>query len=497
MKIAFIHKGFEDLGIEALSAYIKQKGHQVKLFYDGSTFSSHIGLDNPLLSKLFDLDPEEFKRRVVDDLRTSPVDVIGFSCTTLTYPWSLEMARTVKMELGLPVIFGGAHPSAVPEYVLKEDAVDVVVRGEGEETLEELLETFSGNEFKDRTVRNAAFRKNGEIIINPCRPYLADLDALPFQDKDLFNDKIDAFFKYYNIMSGRGCPYQCTYCGQSVYHQIYAGEKNHVRRRSPENVVAELERAKARREIRYVSFRDDIFTLDVKWLREFAEKYPSRVGIPFFCYSHSSMLNEEDIDLLAKSGCIQIKIGIQSFSREMCKKVLHRPLAEENMFRLKDRIKQAGIELMFDHILCLPGETEAELEDAVEKYIELQPDSITSFHLVYFPRTKIIDIAIERGLLSPDFADALNQGRVALEYSRPSPEDLKKCPDKFKIEYYFDLIPLLPKSWMRWIFKRRMLHKIPYSNYIRQVLLVIHDLLKRDIRLRYFLWYILARKNFP
>ncbi|MFP4476932.1 MAG: B12-binding domain-containing radical SAM protein [Desulfatibacillaceae bacterium] len=497
MDLAFVHKGYEDIGIEQLSAVLKQRGHRVRLFYDGSPFSSNVGLNSELLARFLDEDEAAMKRRILDGLAADPPDAVAFSCVTATWPWSADMARRIKSRLGLPVIFGGAHPSAVPERVMENPAVDVVVRGEGEWALAELLESLSNGAFPDHAIPNTVFRQGAGLRMNPCRPYIADLDSLPYPDKDLFNDKVEVFYKYYMLMSGRGCPYACTYCGQSVNHTLYAHEKRHTRRRSVDHVVGELARAVAGHEVRYVSFRDDIFTMDAGWLAEFAEKYPQRVGVPFFCYSHPAVLNERAVELLARAGCRQVKVGIQSFSKAMLTDVMGRPVFGNEIFRLRDAFSCHGIGFLVDHMLGMPGQTEQDLVEAVRKYIEMKPDSISGFYLVYFPKTRIIDLARNCGLLDAADVDAIERGEGYAEAGYPSPEARKSDTRMLKYQYYLDVIPILPRAVSRMLLKTRALHALPYSTTLRQALLLLHDVVKGDIRLRYFSWYIFAKKNLP
>jgi anaerobic magnesium-protoporphyrin IX monomethyl ester cyclase len=145
------------------------------------------------------------------------------------------------------------------------------------------------------------------------------------------------------------------------------------------------------------------------------------VGIPFFCYSHPRTLTAEMIDLLADAGCTQIKVGIQTFAPEICQNILHRPPPGEKIIQLRGRLRERGMALLVDHMLGLPNETEAQIIEAVDKYLELAPDSISTFFLVYFPGAEIIAAGLESGQLDPAQVEAINEGLAGADIGTPSP----------------------------------------------------------------------------
>ncbi len=497
MKIAFFHKGYEDLGIQALSAYLKQRGHEVDLYYDGSTFSSNVGLDNALLSRLFDVSAIEFERRVAERMSVTPPDVIGLAGPTANYRWSLRWARWAKERFGVPVVYGGPHATTAPETVIREDCVDALVRGEGELALAELMDTVAESRFQNTTIPSVWFKEGEEIVRNPVRAYLDDLDSLPFFDKELFGDKVEAFYKQYMTMSGRGCPFQCTYCNQAAYKELYGRGAKHLRRRSPDHVIAELEQVTKHHDVRFVSFRDDVFSINSTWLERFAELYAGRIALPFFCYGHPRTITDSIAEALAEAGCRQIKIGVQSFDEDVRREKLNRNYSNEDIFAATQRLKARGVEVLIDHMLLLPGETEDEVAHAVDQYIELQPDSITNFHLVLFPGTPMLDMALEQGTISTSQREAIDRGEEPTEFSNPDPVTRRANKRKLKYQYYMDLIPLLPKKLVRFLFDHRLMHLLPYSYSLRQLFSALSDIANRNIRLRYMLWYILSNKRFP
>ncbi len=497
MRFAFFHKGYEDLGIEALSATLKAAGHEVDLYWDGSAFSSNIGLDNALLSRLFDVSRRRFGERVEERLRRRPPDAVGFGGPTANFRWSLSWARRIKERLGVPVVYGGPHATCAPEATIAETCIDAVIRGEADSAVAPLLESVSGGHFTRADIPGLWLRRGADVIRNPVGGYIHDLDSLPFFDKDLFNDKADVCYRQYMTMTGRGCPFACTYCCQPAYKALYADERRHVRRRSPGHVVEELERAKRDHDVRFVSFRDDVFTVDDGWLEEFAPLYRERVGIPFFCYGHPGTITERTADALDLAGCRQLKLGVQTWNEKLRREILNRRHHNERVFEVGRLLRARGIELLVDQMMLLPGETEGDAAEAVERYLELQPNSITNFHLVLFPGTPMVDIALERGLIEEADRAAIDRGERLAEFSNPDAATRREHLRRLKYQYYMDLVPLLPAPALRAVFERRLLHLLPYSFALRQALTLLADLSKGNIRLRYMLWYALARKDFP
>src|SRR5690606_12052015 len=154
MRVTFVTSGLEHLGVAALSAYVRAHGHEPTLVYEPKPFSSNSGPDNALLARLLEPRPEETAARV---LATAP-DVVAFSSYTITHQWSVEVARAIKRERPVPIVFGGPHVSGAPAHSIREPAIDVVVEGEGEGALLDLLECAEEDRFGRNDVPNTWVR---------------------------------------------------------------------------------------------------------------------------------------------------------------------------------------------------------------------------------------------------------------------------------------------------------------------------------------------------
>ena len=216
------------MGIEYLSAYLKAHGHETSLVFDPAHFRGLRGRDISFLSNFFD-PPRE---TVIEAIMRSNPDVLACSCVTGNYRWALDLAEEIKRKSKKPlaVLFGGPHPSMVPERVISQPVVDALVVGEGEDAILELVNSLKDGKFTDTEVANAWIKSDGVIHRNPVRPYIRDLDSLPFPDKELFYREVPFLRRGYLLMTARGCPYNCTYCCNRTYHKIYNDEKGHIRR---------------------------------------------------------------------------------------------------------------------------------------------------------------------------------------------------------------------------------------------------------------------------
>src|SRR3989338_11210607 len=209
MKIAFVNDSCERLGVEYISAVLKAGGHQTKLFVDPQLFDDENISIKPL-ARLFD-----YKKRLIRELKAYNPGIIGISVVTDFYQWACTIARMIKEELpDTPIIFGGIHPTSVTERVIKNDFVDMVCVGEGEYPMLELANSIEKGKI-DHSIPNLWFKKDGQVIQNPIRPLIEDLDSLPMPDKDLYYSASPHFSQCYYIMASRGCAYSCSYCCHS------------------------------------------------------------------------------------------------------------------------------------------------------------------------------------------------------------------------------------------------------------------------------------------
>ncbi len=291
-----IMKPYPPMGILYLASHLRARGFEVEVF--DTTFSSWLQLQK--------------------HLATVPPTVLGIYANLMTRGNVLRILSSAK-EAGWKTIVGGPEPGAYVEEYLAAGA-DVVVIGEGEVTLEELVpvlkkETRAGLS----KVHGIAFRHaDGRTERTPPRVQIADLDGQPWPSRESISIEryLETWRRYHgagsvSMITARGCPYECQWCSHEVYGKTH-------RRRKPASVVDELEWILTRYNPDMLWFADDVFTIHHGWLTQFAAEMKRRnISIPFECISRADRVNERVADVLAEMGCFRIWIGSESGSQRV------------------------------------------------------------------------------------------------------------------------------------------------------------------------------------
>ncbi len=451
MKIAFVNDSCERLGIGYLSSLLKQSGHDVQLFVDPLLFDDEF-ITNKRLNRLFDK-----KDRIISELKDYKPDLVGISVVTGFYQWALTMARMIKEEMDVPVIFGGIHPTSVPERVIQNDCVDMVCVGEGEYPMLELADSMEQGKI-NTSIRNIWFKKDGQVIANEVRPLIDDLDSLPMPDKELYYSASPHFSQCYYIMASRGCLYACSYCCHSYLRQLYRGKGIYLRHRSVDNVIEELRSAGKRYKFRYLRFFDESFGTDIEWLREFSVKYRNSIKLPFLCYMHPDHVSPESLKYLKDAGCCEIEMGVQSGTEKIRSEVLNRHMPDQMIHRAINLIKKEKISLVTDNIFGLPGESRSDITDLARLYNEKRVNRIYFFWLRFYPKIAITEMAKEKKLVDDVQYSQILDGQNRRSFSRGGDVKNKSLN---KIHALFFIIPFLPKRIVRWIIKAGLYEHFP------------------------------------
>jgi len=451
MRVAFIASGYENMGVEFLSAQLKREGHEVRLFFDPKIFGGGILPKINFLNKIFDL-----KEKIIAQILQWNPHIIGFSCMTHNYLWCIDIAQEIKKIKNIPIIFGGIHPTLLPEEVLSQECIDMVAVGEAEVSFLKLLNNMTRG-IESFEIRGIYFKQNGKIILNPIESPSLDLDSFAFSDKDIFYEKISAFAKIeYSIMASRGCLFNCFYCCNDYLKRLYKGYQIY-RRRSVKNVIDELKLIKKKYNTRKIIFYDEVFPSQISWLEEFSKEYKKEIDLPFAIYYHFGLCDEKRIALLKSAGCSIIFFGLQSVSERVRSEICNRLETNAQVAEDIQLCKKHKIQTWIDHIFGLPTETEEDAKKAVEFYRELSPDIIFSYWLVYYPKTNIIDIALHTGLLKKEDIKMINNGTDSYYHEGTFINNKKNL---LKYELLFDLIPLLSFKWHKKISENKIVFRM-------------------------------------
>ncbi len=243
---------YPPLGLGYIASILENKGHKVKI----------IDIDADVISlKVFLAIAKRY-------------DIVGLTSTSPTFNQAENLCKLVKENTKAITILGGIHATIVPSECLKNDFIDFIVRGEGEKTIVDLLDTLKNN--KDiKNVKGISFKKNNKIIHNPSRELIKNLDEIPFPARHLFSQQKYTYpdsllSPVMPIMSSRGCPHNCTFCCTKL---IFSRS---VRFRSPKNIVDEIEQLIKNYGVKEIHFWDDNFTLNKKRVFQIKDELKKR-----------------------------------------------------------------------------------------------------------------------------------------------------------------------------------------------------------------------------
>jgi radical SAM superfamily enzyme YgiQ (UPF0313 family) len=441
MKCTFVAMGAENISLQAVSAMLKRHGHQTELAYDQSLFDDKNYLFLPRLATLFD-----HKRVVLAQILDSRPDLVAFSVLTSNYLWALDMARRVKQRLDVPVVFGGIHPTTLPELVIANECVDMLVVGEGDHAMVDICDSLEARDGRT-DIPNVWFKRGGEVISNDQRPVVANLDDLPIPDKALFAPHVP-LKNYYLAVTARGCPFTCSYCECSYQARELARlGAPRLRERSPEAVLQELETMQARYGFKWVDFRNNTFTATKRWVRAFLPEYARRIGLPFRIFGHPLTIDAEIAGLLKEAGCFSVQLGVESWSESVREDIFNRHETNAQILACVEAMDAVGLPYSCDYILGAPTQTEQELQDAARFFMDRKCCyRVSAFMLAYQPKLEINRIGVELGDVTEAEIAAMEEGRhnhyLASGSVGRDPEQLKRYN---AYRFFFRLIPLLPR----------------------------------------------------
>lgn len=444
LKVTFVGLGTEQLGISQISALAKRDGHQVGLAFSASLFHDRFNLEFPSIAPYFD-----DTHNVIQAIKDQQPDVLSFGALTSTYQWMLDVAQKAKeLNPNIKTVFGGVHPSAVPQLVIARPQVDFVVVGEGDEAFPSILKAVAKNDYS-QPIFNTRFKNaEGRIISGLQKGFLQHLDTLPFYDKELWEEHV-RLGDLYLTMASRGCPYRCTFCFNNFFAKLPEEKSGkYVRLRSVDHVIAELKIAKRRYKIHKIDFQDDVFATSKKWLEEFSWKYKKEIGIPYNILTHPRYMDEDIAKWLKESGCEWIQMGVQSMDEGFKKDSLMRYERSEDVEAALNMMRKYGMHAKVDHMFGLPDEPLSAQENARILYAKTHPKRVQTFWTCYLPGTQMMREAEEKGTITQEQARKINEGEDFYFFRNTDNVKDKELMDKYKAyEVLFRLMPALPEGW--------------------------------------------------
>ncbi len=429
-----------------LAAYVRKKGF------------------NP---KILDLDLENLSLDdVLKVIESSSPKVIGMTAFTSTVKTAYKLLDAIKARFNdVLTVIGGPHVTFMPDEALSHPGIDVVAVGEGEETLYELIDAYEkGKDFSE--VKGVVYKKDGQIKMTPPRPFIQNLDEIPFPARDLvdyeryrWNGVLEA-----PMLTTRGCTFQCQYCSSSEM----MGRR--YRMRSVQNVIEEIKEVQEKYKVKDIEFIDDTFTLNMKRASEMMDALVSeKLDIRLSLSSRVNTINEELMQKLKKGGTENIYYGIESGSQRVLD-LMKKGIKLEQAVAAVNLAKKYDVKVLGSFILGYPGETPDEMNQTIKFSIKLNTDYAQYSILTPFPGTPIYYELDSKGLIMTKDWDMYTVLHPLIKYeafgysaslvSRKLTEAYRKFYLRF--DYLFKrryMLPLVIKTLRRSVKLARMMAK--------------------------------------
>ena len=395
-------------GILSIAAVLEKHGHKVAI-YD---------------CFVDDRKPEDF-------MPFEP-DIVGLS--VITGP-NLEGSIAISKEFrklipGVKVVWGNVHPSVLTEQTIVEPFIDYIAVGAGEFTLLELVQHLENGNPKLEEIKGLAYKKDGKVFINECRLFIKNLEELPYPAWHL----VDVHkYSVHDLNTSRGCPHYCSFCYNLSYNKGYIGFI------SAEAIIERIEYFKKTYGIKYFRFSEDNFTFNLKRLREFCKLViAKKLNITWSCDSRAD-LSEDDIALMAKSGCVAIGLGLETGSQRMLdfiqKKITVDKMVKTFWLMVKYKIR-TSVYIMYG----FPTETVEDFQQSHELLKRLDNPYYMYNRYVPFPGSALFAYCIENGLITPpskleDWPKFLMYYSTKGNLSQVPQEMMDKAADKWRRTY--------------------------------------------------------------
>ncbi len=352
-------------GIAALSACVKERGHEAGL------------LDLRNLTSWDDVE-EELCRR--------DPDVLAITMMSVDFEPAMKTAAIARgCKPGIKIAVGGAHPSIMTEEVAREVNIDHVFTGEGEISFVRFLEDLEKGTHPPRVMRGEA----------------PDLDKMPFIDRDIFGFKEETIDRYLpppfvTLIAGRGCKYNCSFC-QPAERRIFGPS---VRRRGVPNIIDELKELRDKLDFQSLMFLDDCLTEDMKWVKEFCESYRNNgFRQPFVCQSRADIIvkNPETFRVMRRAGLDMLLIGFES-GNDRILRLLRKGSTVQMNYRAAGICRKLGIRVWANYMLGMPTETREEVMDTVNMILKIKPYRVSPAFYTPHPGSDLYDYCVDNDL---------------------------------------------------------------------------------------------------
>ncbi|HLD11194.1 MAG TPA: radical SAM protein [Candidatus Nanoarchaeia archaeon] len=365
-------------GLAQLSSILKKEDHEVQLI---------------------DYTFKPTKKEIINKVKNFNPDIIGVTIATNDKENALNILRLIKPYTNAKIMGGGFHATIAPEDLIKEEIINGVCLGEGEQAFLEFVNNLQHKK-KISNIKNLWYKTPQGLVKNEIRKLIQDLDLLPFPDKSLFyyQKYIDHNRGLATFITSRGCPYQCSYCINKTLQNIYKGEK-YTRFHSIDYLIKEIKEVITKYKVKEIEFYDDTFTLDKERIKEFVDVYPKEIGLPFYINARVNAVTKEDFLLLKKAGCVRVSIGIESGDEKIRNEVLNRNMSNEQIIETFRWAKEAKLKTYSFNMIGMPFETINSIKKTIKINQIIQPDFIGVSLFNAFKGTEIYNLCEKNNLI--------------------------------------------------------------------------------------------------
>jgi len=386
--------------------------------------------------RLININEKEIDQ-TIDYLVSSRPLFIGLSVMTgKQTQHSTEFSKKIKAKHSdTPILWGGIHPTLLPEQCLAEKYIDLINTGEGEETSVELAQKLTKGEPLGG-ILGLGYKKNGKIIINPPRPLIEKLDDWPLDFSLLDLSKyVFPQGKYQRVMAyktSRGCPFNCGFCYNKAFNQ------NRWRAWSFERVISDIEYLKKKYKIDAIKFYDDNFFVD----KTRALKILKKINLPSFLEIRVDMINDNLARELKRYRIFDLLIGVESGSNRILR-MINKKITVGQIIKAAKSLAHYGVPANYSTIFGLPTETKEEQEQTIDllyKIYKIHPQAyFTHAAYVPYPGSPLYDLAMKQGFKPPARTEdwgQIDRFRKDIESPFTKPKRDNRINEIFKMIYF-------------------------------------------------------------
>ncbi|MCK4351969.1 B12-binding domain-containing radical SAM protein [candidate division WOR-3 bacterium] len=433
-------KGLEDiyfpLGLGCIAAVLEKKAVQTNI-YNVEVPSPEEHLKTPSISLLLSTHQSYIKAlrdrthyvwgEITDVLHEWQPDIVGISVMTAKYTSAKIVSELVKeYRKDCVVIWGGPHPTVAPEDILRECQVDFVVRGEGEDTVCELIDLLAGYTTVE-IIDGISYKRREKVIHNRNRELIKELDELSFPARHLlWRQEAYPPAAFGHLEAARGCPYRCTFCNT----QAIWGRR--VRKRALKNVIKEIKEIQNLYKTILFHFVDESFTIDRNYVLGLCRKIrDEKLDISWVCTTRVDRIDDDLLREMKQANCNAISVGIESGSQRMLK-LIKKDISIDKIKTATNLLVKNNIDWHAYFMIGFPQETENDLQATIKMMREITPSTFTLSIYTPYPGTELFQLTKQYGLLS----DNIDWSR----FSHQSPENVfvkSISKEKFKLYSHY------------------------------------------------------------